>query len=67
MVGQGLEKTDAEKLGTTVGLDVFQLFEVAADKYLEDGNVGRAQKYVIIVLFLFFYFVIVSFLGPHLL
>lgn len=49
MVGQGLD-TNATNLGITVGLDFFQLFEIAADKYLEEGNIGRARWY------LFFFF-----------
>ena len=49
LVGQGLD-TNATNLGITVGLDFFQLFEIAADKYLEEGNIGRARWY------LFFFF-----------
>jgi hypothetical protein len=44
LLAQGMEKTDAEPLGTTVGLDILHLYEVAADRYFEIGKHGRALE-----------------------
>eukprot|EP00727_Mastigamoeba_balamuthi_P014412 m51a1_g9596 hypothetical protein (1520) ;mRNA; r:1034033-1039913 len=42
LVAQGLEKSDAEDLGKTLGLDLFSLYEQAADSYFAQREYGRA-------------------------
>lgn len=48
LLAQGLEKTDAEPLGKTVGLDILALYEHAADRFFAKGNFGRALEYLFI-------------------
>jgi hypothetical protein len=42
LVSQGLERSDAEDFGKTLGLDLFTLYEQAADSYFADHDYGRA-------------------------
>jgi hypothetical protein len=42
LLAKGLEKTDAEPFGKTFRLDLFSLYEQAADREFEAGNYGRA-------------------------
>ena len=41
----GLERTEAEPLGKTAGLDLLQLYEEAADNYFAAGHYGRALEF----------------------
>jgi hypothetical protein len=47
LVAGGLEKTKAEPLGLTFGLDLLHLYELAADAYFAEGQDARALEYVI--------------------
>lgn len=45
-MASGLEKTKAEPLGLTFGLDLLRLYELAADAYFAEGQDARALEYV---------------------
>ena len=44
LVEQGYEKTNGEALGKSVGLDLFRLYESAADSFFERKQYARALE-----------------------
>lgn len=46
LVKEGLIKNGAESFGKTVGLDILNLYEQAADSYFQEGSYGLALEFV---------------------